>query len=311
MRTSLRFLIPSLVLLAACDTKAKEQLATLAKADSLRTDSLVAIKNDLLNEVMASTQFMNDINSQMAKLRSKSTTKLATSAGTESEVAKVKDQRAAVVTSIRDLVTRLDASEARLVSLRARAASLAKHDSTLIAQVAMYEKTISELRQSVDQQKAEYQSIIDKANAQIATLSLKVDTVTNDNVRLSGERAALTDTVGQLTSEKNTAYYVIGSKDDLVRSGILVEEGRKRFLVLGGRPVAPARELDPSKFTKIDRLRDRDIPFPDGQFQIFSRHNPAFAAPVSAKDGKLAGGLKIEQPEQFWQPSRFLIIIKS
>jgi len=106
MRTSLRFLIPSLVLLAACDTKAKEQLATLAKADSLRTDSLVAIKNDLLNEVMASTQFMNDINSQMAKLRSKSTTKLATSAGTESEVAKVKDQRAAVVTSIRDLVTR-------------------------------------------------------------------------------------------------------------------------------------------------------------------------------------------------------------
>jgi hypothetical protein len=174
----------------------------------------------------------------------------------------------------------------------------------------MYEKTIGDLRQAVDQQKAEYQGIIDKQNAQIASLSSKVDTVTRDNVRLAGERSALTDTVHQLVSEKNTAYYVIGSKDDLVKQGILVEEGRKRFVLLGGRPVAPARELDPSKFTKIDRLANRTITFPDGQYTIFSRHNPAFASPLSAKDGKLVGGLKIEQPEQFWEPSRFLIIVK-
>jgi hypothetical protein len=309
--TSLRRLIPCLVLLAACDSKTKEQLQTLAHSDSLRTDSLVSIKNDLLTEVMASTQFMNDLNTQMAKLRSKSTTKLATSTGNESEVANVKEQRAAVVASIHDLVTRLDASESRLASLRARAKSLSAHDSGLVAQVAMYEKTIGDLRQAVEQQKAEYQSIIDKQNAQISTLTLRVDTVTKDNVRLSGERAALTDTVGQLTSEKNTAYYVIGSKDELVKSGILVEEGHKRFLLLGGRPVAPARDLDPSKFTKIDRLRDRTISFPDGQYTILSRQNPAFASPVSAEGNKIAGGLKIEQPERFWAPSRFLIIVKS
>src|ERR1043165_3562379 len=109
MRT-LRLLLPCVVLplLAACDTKAKEQLRTLAHSDSLRTDSLVAIKNDLLNEVMASTQFMTDINAQMSKLRSRSAAKLTTHPGTESEVAKIKDQRAAVVATIRELVTRLD-----------------------------------------------------------------------------------------------------------------------------------------------------------------------------------------------------------
>src|ERR1043165_2509020 len=161
---SLRCLLPLVVLAAACGKEAKEQLRVLAKADSLRTDSLVAIKNDLLNEVMASTQFMSDINTHMAKLRKKSSAELSTVSGTgsESEVAKIKEQRAAVVASIKDLVTRLDASEARLASLRNRAQSLAKHDSSLDAQVAMYEKTISDLRQAVDQQKAEDQGITHK-----------------------------------------------------------------------------------------------------------------------------------------------------
>ncbi len=309
---TLRFLLPCLVVLAACDTKAKDQLRTLAHSDSLRTDSLVSIKNDLLNEVMTSTQFVNDINQQMAKMKARSTpTTLATRTGSESDLSKMKEERTAIVARIRELVARLDSGETRVASLRKRAASLSKHDSTIVAQVAEYEKTIADLRQTVDQQKADYQAMIDKQNAQIAELTQKVDTVTKDNVRLSGERSAFADTVSQLTTEKNTAYYVIGTKDELIKKGILVEEGHKRLLLVGGRTVAPARELDPSKFTQIDRLRDREIKLPEGVYEIFSRQNPAFAQPLAAKDGKLASGLRIEQPERFWEASKFLIIVKS
>jgi myosin heavy subunit len=300
------------VLLGACDTKAKEQLAVLAKTDSVRVDSLVAIKNDLLNEVMTSTQFVNDINSQLAKLKFASEAKLNTKTATESDLSKMKEERTVIVSKIRELVARLDTSENRLASLRKRANSLAKHDSTLVAQVAMYEQTIADLRKTVDQQKAEFQSIIDRQNTQIAELTSKVDTVTHENVRLAGERAALADTVSSLTTEKNTVYYVVGTKDELVKKGILVEEGRRRFLLLGGRPVALARDLDPSKFTQIDRLKERQINFPDAsKYSILTRQNPAFASPVATKDGKMTGGLKIEQPEKFWEPSKFLIIVKS
>jgi hypothetical protein len=146
---------------------------------------------------------------------------------------------------------------------------------------------------------------------QIATLTSKVDTVVQENVRLAGEKTALTDTVHELVSEKNTAYYVIGTKSELVKAGILVEEGHKRLLIVGGRPTSPARELDPAKFTKIDRLRDRVIDFPAGEYTIFSRQNPAYASPLATKDGKMAGGLRIDQPEKFWEPSKFLIIVKS
>ena len=75
-----RLLVPCIVLLAACDTKSKDQLRTLAHADSLRTDSLVSIKNDLLSEVMTSTQFVNSLNDEMAKLKSHTRAKAACSA---------------------------------------------------------------------------------------------------------------------------------------------------------------------------------------------------------------------------------------
>jgi uncharacterized coiled-coil protein SlyX len=310
MRLS-RLLIPCFLLLGACDTKAKEQLRTLAHADSVRTDSLVSIKDDLLNEVMTSTQFVNDINTEMAKLKSRTPAKLNAPLTSESDVAAMKEERTAVVSRIRGLVARLDSSEARVASLRSRASKLSRQDSSLVAQVAEYEKTIAGLRETVAQQKADYDAIIAKQNTQIAALNSRVDTVTKDNVRLASEKTALIDTVGTLVSEKNTAYYVIGTKDELVKQGVLVEEGHKRFVVLGGRTVAPARDLDPSKFTKIDRLRDRTINFPAGEYTILTRQSPEFASPFASKNGKFSGGMRIDQPEKFWEPSKFLIIVKS
>ncbi len=53
------------------------------------------------------------------------------------------------------------------------------HDSTLVAQVAEYEKTIADLRHTVDQQSADYEATIAKQTAQIATLNSKVDTMTH------------------------------------------------------------------------------------------------------------------------------------
>ncbi len=307
---SFRYLLPLVVLVVACDTKAKEQLALLAHADSVRTDSLVSIKNDLLDEVMTSTQFVNDLNSEMAKLKARKPA-LSTRLTSESDAMAMKQERAAVVARLSGLVARLDSSESRVASLRARAARLTRQDSSLVAQVAQYEKTITSLRATVEQQKAEYEMVIARQNQQIASLNSKVDTVTRDNVRLAGEKSALIDTVGTLVNEKNTAYYVIGTKDELVKQGVLVEEGRKRFVVLGGRTVAAARNLDPAKFTKIDRLRDRTITLPAGDFTIFTRQSPAYASPFASHDGKISGGLRIDQPEQFWEPSRFLIIVKS
>ena len=312
MRVS-RLLAPipllALALAGACDSNASTKLATLAHADSLRTDSLLSVKNELLDELMTSTQFVNDINGEMAKLKSHPV-KLRTQVSSESDLSQIKEERAAVVSKIQELVARLDSSEARLTATRARIATLSRRDQTLTAQVDAYEQTIASLRSTVEQQKAEFQAIIDKQNAEIATLNQKIDTVTKDNVRLAGERSALTDTVSQLTTEKNTVYYIAGTKDELERLGVLTEEGHRRFLILGGRTLVPSRALDATKFTRLDRVRDRSITLPAGDYTIFSRQNPRYATAFASKGGKISGGLRIDQPEQFWEPSKFLILVR-
>jgi uncharacterized phage infection (PIP) family protein YhgE len=289
--------------LAACSGEVKQQLATVQHVDSLRVDSLGNIRKELLEEVMTSTQFVNEINTQLAKAKALSATTPA-QLETNAEVSQVNEERKRVMSKITHLVARLDSVQSRVAGLRSRVAQMSQKDSALIAQVAAYEKTISDLQASAEKQRADFQGVIDKQTTQIASLNSTVDTLTH--VKL-----ALTDTVSQLTTEKNTAYYVVGTKDELIKKGILVEEGRKRFILVGGRKTEPARNLDPTSFTKIDRLANRTISLPDGEYEIMTRQDPTYAQPQAQKDGKIAGGLTIDQPERFWGPSRFLIIVRS
>lgn len=302
--------IAALVGLSACDTAAKKQLRELTYADSLRSDSLVRIKDEMLNEVMSSTQFVNDLNTEIAKLKNPPKGLTVKNKGGEGRAA-ILAEREAVAARVAELVARLDSSEARVASLRSRAAALGRNNDQLKQQVALYEKTISDLRDAAEKQRSEMQAIIDEQGTRIVALASKVDTVTKDNVRLSGERAALSDTVSQLTTEKNTVFYVIGTRDDLVKKGVLVEEGSRPVLGLfGSRPVVPARTLDPSAFTQIDRLRDRTIPLPEGEFSVVSRQDLAYATPGEAHDKRIAKSLSVTRPDKFWEPSKFLVLVR-
>jgi uncharacterized phage infection (PIP) family protein YhgE len=296
-------LVAGAALLAACNGEVKQQLATVQHVDSLRVDSLGNIRKELLEEVMTSTQFVNQINTELAKAKALSAT-TPTQLETNAEMSQVNEERKRVMSKITHLVARLDSVQSRVAGLRTRVAQMSQKDSALVAQVAAYEKTISDLQASAEKQRAEFQGVIDKQTTQIAALNSTVDTLTH--VKL-----ALTDTVSQLTTEKNTAYYIVGTKDELIKKGVLVEEGRKRFFLVGGRKTEPARSLDPGAFTKIDRLANRTISLPEGEYEIWSRQDPTYAQPQVARDGKISGGLTIDQPERFWGPSRFLIIVRS
>ena len=300
-------LVAALATLAACDTAATKQFA---HSDSARADSLVRIKDEMLNEVMSSTQFVNQLNTEIARLKTPLKSGLRVAAN-ESQLEQAKADREAVTERVRELVARLDSSEARVASLRARASSLSRNDEQLKQQVALYEKTIADLRDAAERQRADMQAIIDEQNTKIVALNSKVDTVTRDNVRLAGERAALSDTVGQLTTEKNRVYYVAGTRDELIKKGVLVEEGSRPVLgIFGSRPVAPARALDPSLFTSLDRLRDRVITLPDGEYSVVSRQDLSFATPAERHDSRVAKSLQIDRPEKFWEPSRFLVLVR-
>ena len=73
------------------------------------------------------------------------------------------------------------------------------------------------------------------------SLAAQVDT-------LRGENGALRDTLGNLTTYTNTVYYIVGTKDDLIKKGIIAEEGGSRFLFVlwkSGKTLVPRRHPYP------------------------------------------------------------------
>jgi cell division protein FtsB len=219
-------------------------------------------------------------------------------------LATINGERQQVVSRITHLVALLDSVQNRLAATRRQLSALSQKDSGLIAQVAQLEQNISDMQAQATAERTALQRQIDDQRVQIVALTGKVDTLTQNKTQLTSE-------VSDLTVEKNTAYYVIGTKDELIKKGVLVAEGSKRFLLLGGRQVSPARELDPSSFTRIDRRESRTISLPEGEYKILSRQSPTYTGAKDAKDGKIAGSLVIDQPEEFWAPSRFLILVRS
>jgi hypothetical protein len=122
---------------------------------------------------------------------------------------------------------------------------------------------------------------------------------------LTEANEVLADSLRRITSRANTAWYVVGTRDQLVRSGVLTEEGG----ILGfGKSLAPSRAMARNTFTRIDRLRDTVIALPEAkEYKIVSRHDPGLVSvTVSPSSG---GMMQIKDPERFWSASGWLIVV--
>ena len=269
-----------------------------------------AQKDSLLTEVLETTQFVSDINSELAKAKSMTVKTASTDPGVPG-AKRDREERVAALERVKTVIAKLNESEAKLAETEARAKTSRQRNARLLAQIETYKKTIEDLKTTAEQQKTEYEAALAEKDTQIATLAGRVDTLTSENTLLSSDKAALADTVANLTSYKNTVYYAVGTKDELMKKGVIVKEGSK-FLFFGGTRLEPARELNTEAFTALDKTRDRSITLPrsDKRYVIVSRQSPTYLAENTSKDGKVRGSVVIAQPEEFWSPSKYLILVQ-
>ena len=277
------------VLTACTDKKAEEQRRI---AEEFRQDSLTLLRSELADQAMQASMFVNEVNKALSKARSLNQNQKQLL--TTSELADVNEERNAVLARVTQLVEQLDAARGRIYGLRKQ---VADKDTALARQMTQFETSLAEANASAERQRAELQAVIDSQTTRIASLNGQVDT--------------LAGTVARLTSEVNAVYVVTGTREELMKMGVLVSEGPRRFGVVGKRGIAPARELDVTQFTKLDRRSDTTIFLPDGVYKIVSRQNGSYAVPQQFTKGGIAGGLTIADPEKFWSSSRFLILVKA
>jgi hypothetical protein len=284
--------------LLACNRSQAELAKALAESRAAE-----AQKDSLLTEVLETTQFVSDLNSELAKAKALAVSPDAADPGMPGAQLD-REERKATLERIQQVIARLNESETKLLATENRAKNAKIRNARLLAQISTYKQTIEDLKTAAEQQRTEQEAIIADQRTQIASLAGQVDEL---NVRT----ASLRDTVLHLTKYKNRVYYAIGTKDELLRNGVVTKEGSK-FLIFGGTRLEPARKPNLDAFTLIDKTQTLSIPLPrtDKRYKIVSRQSPEFLSGDVTEKGEVKGVVEIASPEEFWSASKYLILVQ-
>ncbi|HYV99248.1 MAG TPA: hypothetical protein VE967_17460 [Gemmatimonadaceae bacterium] len=290
----------AIVALGACDKSKVELEKKVAELQVMESQ-----KDSLIQEVMSTTQFVGDLTADLAQVKALNAGKPVAAQTAELEGKTPAQMRAAVRERVRELASRFQESEARLAQSRQRVQNLGSSNAEMQKQLAVYDSTINSLRVVLESQKTEIAALSEQVLGLQQTNTMLA--ATRDT--LTTQRDQLTNTVSTMTTEANKAYYIVGTEKDLIAKGIVTKRGG--FLGFG-KALLPAVSLKEHDFTQIDRMRDSTITFPsaDKKYEIVSRQDTQFLSVPPDKNHELTKGLKVSSPEQFWAPSKFLIVVE-
>jgi hypothetical protein len=279
--------------LLACDRGAKKELETKLQDSQMELQRVQAKAQDrdkLYDEVIDAARFVSDIQVELSNARAKSMR--GKSRLTGSELERPTRSRAELLGDVKQVLAHLDSVEQRVATLEKSSSSASK----MSAQISSLQKTIASLRAAaIDQQH------------QVENLTAQLVSTTRERDDLAGQVVTMKD-------EANLVYMVAKPLPDLLKAGILVQEGgRKGFLGLGGKKgqtLVPGRNLQESDFTTLNMTADSVLVLQPGHsYKIASRHNGELLSPGPNTGGILPSRMRILDPARFWATSRFLILI--
>ncbi|MCU0649562.1 MAG: hypothetical protein MUF00_16330 [Gemmatimonadaceae bacterium] len=302
-------LVAALATLAACDAASSkatvDSLNSQLTSASRARDSLVALmstagaeKDKALSEVMETNKFLDQIDGELKQVRGLTSNVAPATPGETGEATAAAARRGEIVDKLQQIRRRLDARSSELRATRATLTRM-RADSGALAQTL-----------------ADLQTRLENREKELAALTQELQVLRAENQRLATEKAALGDTVSQMTVRENKAYYVIGTKKELIQQGLVEEKGGSRGLLLvvkRGKTLTPGRSLDDGLFTAIDRrdVTTISLPKPDKEYQVVSAHDPALLEVAQRKGAVVKGAsMKITDPVKFWAPSRYLIVVE-
>jgi len=271
----MRFTAAALVFAIAACGTSAETERKLAELEQAN-----AQKDSLMQEVAISSRLISDVNAELAKAKIRNRLNVSS----ESPITASNDT---LIAKLRYVVARVGETERALNDSRQRVKNLT---------------TLSDsLRATLDTTVGNMQAVIASQKTTIDLLTEQVNTLTEENV-------ALRDSL-------STGYYVIGTRAELKKKGILTERGGGRVLFVlwrTGKTLQPARNLDPSLFTAIDTRKVTSIPLPStrASYRVASLQDLEYIAEQRNND-KYSGvsSLTITSPVDFWRTSKFLVII--
>lgn len=175
---------------------------------------------------------------------------------------------------ITNLKQKLAATEAKLAAVSKRADSLA-------SLVSVQQKEIVALREQLTSSRKTIDSLRQKMVEKDAIIASKI-------------------------KDLNRAHYIVNTKDDLLKKGIIDKQGQVLFF--GGR-IAVKQNFDTKDFTTIDITEIKEIPVKAAKddVSIVSTHDTDTYEVVESGEGACI--IKIKEPQRFWKGAKYLVIM--
>lgn len=171
------------------------------------------------------------------------------------------------------------------------------------SRVSEIEGELADLRLMVE----EKDSIINVSKTEISGLNDSLEEVNMKVDDLVAGNAELSERIGMMTGQMNTAYYAIGTEDELISGNIIEKTGG--FLGFLGRVNTFSPSLDREALEKIDIREHKTFTLKTNprKIEIITLH-PSSSYKMEVVNSEEVV-VTVTDPEKFWSLSNYLVIV--
>lgn len=183
--------------------------------------------------------------------------------------------------TIRKQAGEINSLKQKLAATESKLAAVSKRADSLASLVNVQQKEIVALREQLTISRRAIDSLRQKVAEKDAIIASKI-------------------------KDLNRAHYIVNSKDDLLKKGIIDKQGQVLFF--GGR-IAVKQNFDTKDFTTIDISEIKEIPVkaPKNDISIVSTHDTDTYEIIES--GEESCIVRIKDPQRFWKGAKYLVVM--
>lgn len=287
---TLSILLLCIYFLSACDSKVKEENATLlTKIENLKieNDSLIEGNMKITSSIESYKQTLDEINKNLAAIDEAGS--LVKKLTPEGEAVIEEDVKESIKQHIANISALLDNSRLKIITLDKNLSNLRKISSDKSEEILMLEEKIQELSNLILMKNQDLFDLEDDLNEEIDFLDMMLD--------IEKDRSA------ELFSILNRAYYISGTSKQLKEMGIIKKEGG--FIGLGQVKVLNATAPS-TLFSEIKKDQTVILGLNCKKATLITSHPESSYS--FRGDTDVISGLTIDNPKEFWKNSNYLVI---
>ncbi len=277
--------------LFGCQNNKKKVVQMQAVQDSLMTESIT--------KDSAILGFLTDLNEIQQNLDSIKKMEKLISVDQKTGVEMTLSKKRRIVHDIGMLKDLLEQNKTLIASLKQKLNNSNYKIGKLEQTIVEFNKMVTTLTQRIDEKDADIKKLNDKVKklySNIQTLNRQIEDVSEESNQKS-------QVIESQISQLNTAFYAYGTAKELLSNDVAEKSGG---ILRISKNLIIKKDFNRYYFTKVDIRKFKELPLNAKKARILTVH-PEASYRLSGE--KTADTLYIQNSEEFWKASKYLLIV--